>query len=280
MDKYAVVGNPVSHSLSPQIHRLFAEQTNQNIDYQALEFAEDSFEQQVLQLIESGFKGINVTVPFKERAWAITDILSPRAKDAGAVNTVIFQDDGLLAGDNTDGIGLTRDMITNNHILIQHRKILVLGAGGAVRGILGPLLAQKPDLLTIANRTIEKAQDLVHQFSENLNDNTELQHCSFEDSGKQKYDLIINGTSAGLTNEVPAIPDEILGINSICYDMMYNITQPTAFVQWAIDRGSLRQFDGLGMLVEQAAEAFFIWRGVRPETGPVISQLRQQPVDL
>ncbi len=275
MDKYAVIGNPIEHSISPEIHRQFAQATNQDIDYSALKFETDFFEQQILKLIESGYKGVNITVPFKEKAWAISDKLSPRAKDAGAVNTLIFQEDGILAGDNTDGIGLTRDLITNHHILIQHRKILILGAGGAVRGIIGPLLAQKPDLITIANRTLEKADSLVDQFSQNLSDNIELQSSSYEDLGKEKFDVIINGTSAGLHNEVPDIPDEILGINSVCYDMMYNVKQPTAFVQWAIDRGALRQFDGLGMLVEQAAEAFFIWRGLRPETEPVIESLRR-----
>ncbi|MBT3204915.1 MAG: shikimate dehydrogenase [Gammaproteobacteria bacterium] len=275
MDKYAVVGNPINHSLSPRIHSLFAAETNQQLEYQALELDPDQFEHQVAELIEAGFKGINITVPFKEKAWAIADKLSPRASDAGAVNTLIFQDDGLIAGDNTDGIGLTRDMITNHHILIKHRKILVLGAGGAVRGILGPLLAQKPGLVTITNRTVAKADELVEQFRPGSIDNTEIQSCSYEDLGNEKFDLIINGTSAGLHNEVPPIPDELLGINSICYDMMYNIEKPTAFVQWALDRGALRQFDGLGMLVEQAAEAFFIWRGIRPDTQEVLATLRQ-----
>jgi len=275
MDKYAVVGHPVNHSLSPTIHSLFAAETSQSMEYQALDLDPDLFEHQVAELIEAGFKGINVTVPFKEKAWAIADKLSPRANDAGAVNTLIFQDDGLIAGDNTDGIGLTRDMITNHHILIKHRKVLVLGAGGAVRGVLGPLLAQKPDLVTITNRSIERAEELIEQFTPKYKDNTEFQSCSYEDLGSQKFDLIINGTSAGLHNTVPPIPDELLGINSICYDMMYNIDKPTAFVQWAIDRGALRQFDGLGMLVEQAAEAFFIWRGIRPDTAQVLSTLRQ-----
>ncbi len=273
MDKYAVVGHPINHSLSPTIHSLFAAETKQSLEYQALDLDPDQFEHQVAELIEAGFKGINVTVPFKEKAWAITDKLSPRANDAGAVNTLIFQDDGSIAGDNTDGIGLTRDMITNHHILIKHRKVLVLGAGGAVRGVLGPLLAQKPNLVTITNRTVSKADELVEQFTPGYKANTELQSCTYEDLGRQKFDLIINGTSTGLHNTVPPIPDELLGINSICYDMMYNIDKPTAFVQWALDRGALRQFDGLGMLVEQAAEAFFIWRGVRPNTAQVLSQL-------
>ena len=273
-DKYAVVGSPISHSLSPRIHQLFAAETGQLMEYEALELDPDRFELQLLELFESGYKGVNVTVPFKERAWAITDKLSPRARDAGAVNTLIFQQDGLIAGDNTDGIGLTRDMIANHNILISHRKILILGAGGAVHGILGPLLAQKPELIVIANRTVEKAEQLVDQFSAEFMDDTELLTSSYEDLGTQKFNVIINGTSAGLNNEIPPIPDEVLGINSICYDMMYNIDKPTAFVQWAIDRGASRQLDGLGMLVEQAAESFFVWRGVRPDTAKVLSELR------
>lgn len=274
-DKYAVVGHPINHSLSPRIHQLFAEDSAQAVEYKALDLDPDKFELQLLELIENGYKGVNVTVPFKERAWAITDKLSPRARDAGAVNTLIFQDDGLIAGDNTDGIGLTRDLIANHHILINHRKVLILGAGGAVRGILGPLLAQKPNQVVIANRTVERAEELVEQFSEELASETELLSSSYEDLGPHQFNLIINGTSAGLNNDIPPIPDEILGINSICYDMMYNLEKPTAFVQWAIDRGALSHLDGLGMLVEQAAESFFIWRGVRPDTAKVLSELRK-----
>jgi shikimate dehydrogenase len=277
MDKYAVVGNPIKHSLSPQIHTRFASETGQSLEYLALELDSEHFEEQIRQLIVNGYKGVNVTVPFKEKAWAMADRLSPRAKDAGAVNTLIFQQDGQIAGDNTDGIGITRDMITNHKILIRHRRVLVLGAGGAVRGVLGPLLAQKPQQLTIANRTLDKAETLVEQFSDSYQDSTELNACSYQDLGRDKYDLIINGTSAGLNNEIPPLPDDILGINSICYDMMYNSRQPTAFVKWAQDRGALRAFDGLGMLVEQAAEAFFIWRGVRPETAQLIIDLRADP---
>ncbi len=275
IDQYAVMGHPIDHSKSPKIHTLFAAQTGQPLEYRSLLVDPGTFPARVDQFRQAGGRGLNITVPFKEKAWAIADKLSPRASDAGAVNTLIFQDDGLIAGDNTDGIGLTRDMITNHHILIKRRKILVLGAGGAVRGILGPLLAQKPGLVTITNRTVAKADELVEQFRPGSIDNTEIQSCSYEDLGNEKFDLIINGTSAGLHNEVPPIPDELLGINSICYDMMYNIEKTTAFVQWALDRGALRQFDGLGMLVEQAAEAFFIWRGIRPDTEAVLATLRQ-----
>lgn len=271
MDKYAVVGNPVNHSLSPRIHTLFAEQTRQKIEYQALQLDTNSFVPQILDLLSKGYKGVNVTVPFKEQAWKMAKKLSPRAKDAGAVNTLIFEPFAMVAGDNTDGIGLSRDLIVNKNILVEHRKILILGAGGAVRGVLGPLLSKRPGLLTIANRNVEKAEKLAQDFFHVW----DVQASSYEDLGREKYDLIINGTSAGLQDAVPPLPDTVLGVNSICYDMMYNITRPTAFVKWAMDRGALRAYDGLGMLVEQAAESFYIWRTVRPLTLPVIEKLRK-----
>lgn len=272
MDQYAVVGNPISHSLSPQIHTLFAEETEQDMSYRALQIETGMFVEQIRKLQAAGFKGLNVTVPFKQDAWDIADIMSPRARDAGAVNTLILQPDGKIAGDNTDGIGLIRDLIVNHQILIEHRKILILGAGGAVRGALGPILAKKPELLTVANRTLEKAVKLADDFYHVW----DVQASTYEELGGQTYDLIINGTSAGLTAQVPPIPDSILGANSVCYDMMYNTSQNTAFVQWALDRGALRAYDGLGMLVEQAAESFFIWRGKRPQTAIVIQMLRQK----
>jgi shikimate dehydrogenase len=271
ISQYAVVGNPIKHSLSPQIHSLFAEETAQNLSYRALQIEPGRFAEQVAKLQDAGFSGLNVTVPFKEEAWAFADKLSPRAQDAGAVNTLIFQQDGLVAGDNTDGIGLTRDLIVNLKILIPHRKILILGAGGAVRGVLGPMLAKKPGLLTIANRTVEKAEKLAQDFYHVW----DIETCGYEALERQpSYDLIINGTSAGLKGEMPPIPQSVLGPNTICYDMIYDVHQPTTFVRWARERGVVRAHDGLGMLVEQAAEAFFIWRGVRPQTAPVMHTLR------
>jgi shikimate dehydrogenase len=271
MNQYAVIGNPIKHSLSPQIHSLFAEETDQELTYRALQVDPDRFTEQMAKLQEAGFNGLNVTVPFKEEAWAIADKLSPRAQDAGAVNTLIFGEDGLVAGDNTDGIGLTRDLIVNHKILIEHRKILILGAGGAVRGVLGPILAKKPNLLTVANRTVEKAEQLAQDFFHIW----DIEACGYPDLERRPaYDLIINGTSAGLKGEMPPLPQSVLGPNTICYDMMYDIHQPTAFVRWALDRGVVRAYDGLGMLVEQAAESFFVWRGVRPQTSPVLQALR------
>lgn len=271
MDLYAVVGNPIEHSLSPQIHSQFAQQTNQAIEYQALKLEQEQFEDQVRELQQQGYRGLNVTVPFKEKAWHLADRLSPRAQDAKAVNTLFFQDDGKIIGDNTDGMGLSRDLIINHEILIPHRKILILGAGGAVRGVLGPILARKPGMLTIANRTLSRAEQLAKDFFHI----GEIQACDYDQLGRENFDLIINGTSAGLSDEIPPVPDEVLGPNSVCYDMMYSLSKPTAFVEWAQHRGALRAYDGLGMLVEQAAEAFYVWRGLRPDTASVIEQLRK-----
>jgi shikimate dehydrogenase len=271
IDQYAVVGNPIAHSKSPIIHRAFAQQTQQALDYHAIEFPLEEFEPKLREIQQQGYKGVNVTVPFKQEAWKNCDVRTPRAENAGAVNTLIFGNDGKISGDNTDGAGLTRDLM-NNHALIERRKILILGAGGAVRGALTPLLVLNPTSITIANRTVEKA----HQLAEEFQPIGDVKASSYEDLGIEKFDLIINGTSAGLDQKVPPVPLEVLGINSVCYDMMYNTSAPTAFVAWAQNLGASRAFDGLGMLVEQAAESFYIWRGVRPETDKVIKSLRQQ----
>ena len=268
---FAVVGNPVGHSLSPRIHQSFAEQAQISLSYEAIELPIDNFEGGVRDLQQKDYKGINVTVPFKEEAWNLCDRKSPRAEDSGAVNTIIFMSDNVIAGDNTDGVGLTRDLITNHRALIKRRKILVLGAGGAVRGVIPSLLTLSPENITVANRTVEKAE----QLADDLIDLGDINTCSYDDLGREKFDVIINGTSAGLRNEVPPVPDEVLGINSICYDMMYNTVKNTNFVEWAQNRGASRAMDGLGMLVEQAAEAFFIWHGFRVETAEVIKSLRQ-----
>lgn len=271
LDQYAVVGNPVAHSKSPVIHYAFAEQTNQTLEYKAIELPIDNFESKLRELQQLGYKGVNVTVPFKQQAWKVCDERSPRAEDAGAVNTLIFGSDSKISGDNTDGAGLMRDLVNNHSVLIKRRKILILGAGGAVRGVLGPLLVLDPTSVTIANRTVDKAQDLADAFHP-IGD---VRACGYDDLSNEKFDLIINGTSAGLNQEVPPIPQEVLGINSVCYDMMYNVSAPTAFVEWARNYGASRAFDGLGMLVEQAAESFYVWRGIRPETADLIQSLRQ-----
>ena len=271
IDRYALVGNPVAHSLSPRIHRLFAEQAKQPMSYEAIELSLDDFPAQIRALQQQGLKGVNVTVPFKQQAWEICQHASPGAEQARAVNTLVFMGNGEISGDNTDGAGLTRDLIYNHDTTIARRKILILGAGGAVRGVLAPLLALGPENITIANRTLEKAEKLALDFIPV----GQVSTSSYDDLGTGKFDLIINATAAGLSGRVPPIPEEILDSDSICYDMMYNLDGPTAFVAWAKNRGVASAIDGLGMLVEQAAESFYLWRGVRVSTAEVINILRQ-----
>ncbi len=267
-DLYAVIGNPIAHSKSPIIHQAFAKQLKQDIDYSARLIELDNLAAGIQQLQAEGFKGINVTVPFKEQVWQLIEHKSIRANLAGAVNTVVFHPDGQRYGDNTDGIGLCRDLIDNNQITLSQRRILLLGAGGAAKGVVQPLLDHQPTELVIANRTVSKAEELAKTFAEYGTVNA----SSFEDI-KGEYDLIINATSASLHGEVPPIASSVLSVNSSCYDMMYG-TSDTAFIQWAKARGVTKTMDGLGMLVEQAAEAFRIWRGIKPQTQSIIKQLR------
>lgn len=271
IEAYAVLGNPVSHSLSPEIHRSFAEQTHQTISYEAIELPVDGFAAGLAELQEKGLRGANVTVPFKQQAWSICDQLSPGASQAAAVNTLSFNADGAIHGDNTDGIGLVRDLTINLQLDLRDQKILILGAGGAVRGVLGPLLALSPRSITIVNRNLEKARLLARDFA----DQGELPVSSYDDLGGESYDLIINATAAGLSNEIPPVADNVLDTDSVCYDMVYNRLEATTFVQWALKRGVTAAYDGLGMLVEQASESFFIWRGVRTDSRKVIQSLRQ-----
>ena len=267
-DLYAVIGNPIAHSKSPIIHQAFAKQLGQDIAYSARLIELDNLAAGLQQLQAEGFKGINVTVPFKEQVWQLIEHKSIRASLAGAVNTVIFHPDGQRYGDNTDGIGLCRDLVDNNQITLSQRRILLLGAGGAAKGVIQPLLDYQPTELVIANRTVSKAQELAETFATYGTVNA----SSFEDITGE-YDLIINATSASLHGEVPPIASSVLSANSSCYDMMYG-TSDTAFIQWAKAQGVTKTMDGLGMLVEQAAEAFRIWRGIKPQTQSVIKQLR------
>ena len=271
IDRYAVVGNPITHSLSPQIHRQFAEQAQQSMSYEAIELSLDDFPGQIRELQKQGLKGVNVTVPFKQQAWEICQQTSPRAEQAGAVNTLVFMKKGEISGDNTDGAGLTRDLIYNHDTLLRHKKILIMGAGGAARGVLAPLLALEPESIVIANRTLAKAEKLALDF----NTVGQVCACNYDDLGAEQFDLIINATAAGLTNQLPPVSEEVLDTHSVCYDMMYKIDGPTAFVAWAKNIGVVNTIDGLGMLVEQAAESFYIWRGVRVDTAEVINNLRQ-----
>jgi shikimate dehydrogenase len=271
VDRYAVMGNPIAHSKSPQIHQLFAQQTGQAISYQAMLVEKDRFAEAVAEFLAAGGKGLNVTVPFKQEAWQIADQLSSRAQRAEAVNTLMLGETGSLFGDNTDGVGLVRDLTVNLGVELSGRRILMLGAGGAARGVLAPLLEQEPAHLVIANRTPERAEELADVFS----DLGQLTGCGFDGLSGEAFDVVINATAAGLRGEVPQLPEGLIGPGTCCYDMMYGST-PTAFMRYAQMRGARCTFDGLGMLVEQAAESFLLWRGVAPQTGPVIDLLRHQ----
>lgn len=266
-DLYAVMGNPINHSKSPQIHSTFAEQTNQDLIYSAILVPLEKFKDEADNFFRGGL-GLNVTVPFKEDAWQYADTYSSRALRAGAVNTLIKKEDGSVHADNTDGMGMVRDITVNNGCEIKGKRVLVLGAGGAVRGILEPVLEQKPQEVVVANRTVSKAQNLAKDFA----DLGKISGCGF-DQIEGQFDLIINGTSASLSGELPPVPASIIHLETTCYDMMYG-AEPTVFNQWAASLNAAETLDGLGMLVEQAAESFNLWRGVRPESSPVIQSIR------
>jgi shikimate dehydrogenase len=270
-DRYAVFGHPISHSKSPRIHTLFAEQTGQSLVYSAEDVPPGLFEPSVRTFLASGGKGLNCTVPLKELAFALADRRSPRAERGKAVNTLALQADGSLYGDNTDGVGLIRDLTLNLRIPLHGRRILLLGAGGASRGILAPLLEQQPAGLTIANRTLEKALLLAAEFR----DLGPVSGCGFPELAGNTFDLILNATAASLSGKLPDLPENLLAVEGYCYDLAYG-SRPTAFVQWGERAGAALSVDGIGMLVEQAAEAFELWRGIRPETRPVIEALNAE----
>ena len=268
IDRYAVVGNPIGHSKSPSIHQMFAQQTGQQLEYVAKLVALDNFSVDIKRFFAEHGCGLNVTVPFKQQAWDIANQLSDSARLAGAVNTLWLKD-GEIQGDNTDGIGLVRDLMSNNGYQLADKNILILGAGGAVRGVLQPIIAQRPSSITIANRTMSKALQLATIFA----DIYSLECCEYS-ALDGPYDLIINGTSASLSNQLPPLPDQVVGPDSYLYDMMYG-SEVTVFNQWGNGLGAKSCIDGLGMLVEQAAESFSLWRGVKPETAEVIDHLRK-----
>lgn len=269
-DRYAVMGNPIAHSKSPMIHALFAKETGQRLEYGAILVELRHFVEAVQAFREEEGKGLNVTVPFKRDAWRLVDERSEAAALAGAVNTILIREDATLYGDNTDGVGMVRDIRDNLGVTITGKRVLVLGAGGAVRGVLGPLLGEKPAEVVIANRTPDRAQELADAFE----DYGRVDGSSFADLDGSRYDIVINGTSASLKGEVPPLPEGILARDAFCYDMMYG-AEPTAFMRWAEEEGCDHVADGLGMLVEQAAESFLLWRGVRPHTMPVIQAVRE-----
>jgi shikimate dehydrogenase len=270
--KFAVMGNPVAHSRSPRIHALFAHQFRHVIEYTTIEVRENEFEAAVERFRAAGGRGLNVTVPFKLDAVRLAQNLSERAKLAGAVNTLRFEPDGSIFGDNTDGAGLVHDLTKNLDVQFKDKKILVLGAGGAVRGVLVPLLRTRPTVVVLANRTAERARELAREFRHI----GPAEGCGFGDDLKGRhFDVVINGTAASLKGEVPPLPANLFANHALAYDMMYG-DKARPFLDWAARHGAERVSDGLGMLVEQAAESYFVWHGVRPETKSVIQALQRE----
>lgn len=273
-DRYAVVGNPVEHSLSPRIHTEFARQTGQSLSYSTLLAPLDSFAATVAEFAQHGGRGLNVTVPFKLEAYELATHRTPRADRAGAVNTLSIEGNGRYGGDNTDGIGFLRDLRDNLGCDPRGRDILIVGAGGATRGLLEPLLETGPARLVIANRTVRRAVDLVEAF-QNLGP---ISACGFDTLAGESFDVVINATSASLSGNLLPLAPENLNTGSVAYDLMYD-AEPTPFLEWARFAGAQLTADGLGMLVEQAAESFYIWRGVHPATRPVIERVRRELSD-
>ena len=265
-DRYAVIGHPVAHSMSPQIHAAFALASQQDMHYERLLAPLDGFAVTVRDFRTHGGCGANVTLPFKQEAFALCESLSARARSAGAVNTLYWDKDA-LHGDNTDGAGLVHDLIGNLGQVLKSARVLLVGAGGAARGVLLPLLAEQPAGVVIANRTEAKARELAEAHAG-------ARAASFTALAGERFDVVINATSASLGGELPPLPEGLFDHGSLAYDMMYG-KGDTPFLAWAGRHGATHVADGLGMLVEQAAEAFFLWRGVRPDTAPVLTALRQ-----
>lgn len=268
-DRYAVIGYPIAHSWSPFIHGMFARQTQQNLTYTRIELTPEALQAGVEAFFASGGKGLNVTLPHKQAACLLTRHLTPRAEIAGAVNTIAAQPAGLL-GDNTDGAGLVTDLTQNLHLELANARILLLGAGGAARGVVGPLLSAAPEYIEIANRDASKACALASEFSA-LGD---VRGCGFDAiSPDATFDLVLNATAASLQETIPPVPPTVIGPATLCYDMAYG-RGDTAFTRWSRVAGAGRAETGWGMLVEQAAESFHLWRGVRPQTAPVLAAVR------
>jgi shikimate dehydrogenase len=268
IDRYGVMGYPVSQSRSPVIHRLFSMQTDQRLQYELLQVSPEKLETAIRQFQRTGGKGLNITVPHKSEVIRLVDHMSERASTAGAANTLSFKG-GEIHGENTDGIGLLRDLTVNLDVTIEGSRILILGAGGSTRGIVGPLLEMQPESIQIANRSVGKAKMLADHFSES----GPVSACQFDAVPVLRpYDLIINATSAGLKGEAPPYPAAAISKDTFCYDLSYGL-KPTPFSIWAKESGAAQSVMGWGMLVEQAAESFNIWRGVRPETEPVLERM-------
>jgi shikimate dehydrogenase len=278
MDRYAVMGHPVSHSRSPQIHALFAKATGQLMTYERIDPEPDRFEAAVARFRSEGGKGLNITLPFKERAFALADGLTARASAAGAANTLDFRE-GQVFADNTDGVGLVRDIVQNQRFMLQQKHILLLGAGGAARGVVLPLLAEQPARLVVANRTAARAFAILSELKASGTITDDLMRraeaCVLEDIPAEPFDVVINATSSSLTGAVPEVPQGVFGPLTLAYDMMYGRGQ-TPFLRLAQANGASHLADGLGMLVEQAAESFYLWRHVLPATAAVLQQLRAE----
>jgi shikimate dehydrogenase len=270
VSNYAVLGNPIKHSKSPRIHSLFAKQTGIELHYQSIEVPTDKFDEYVDLFASQGGLGLNITVPFKEDAHLLCTSLTQRAELCGSVNTIRFDEQLNSFGDTTDGRGFINDLRINHQINIKDKAVLILGAGGSVKAILEPLCDLQPAQIIIANRTVSRAEELADKFSKLEN----ITACSYSDLATQSFDLIVNGTSLSLMGELPAISETVINKNTCCYDLMYS-DSATVFMQWAAELGAAKVMDGLGMLVEQAAESFLIWHGVKPETVSVIDRLRK-----
>jgi len=272
-DQYAVIGNPVEHSLSPAIHAEFARATGQDITYERILAPLAEFRETALRYREAGGKGLNITLPFKQEAWRLAESHCAQAREAGAVNTLKFEN-GSISGYNTDGIGLTRDLKDHLNCPVRGRRVLLMGAGGASYGVMGPLLRELPQQVVVANRTLDKAVALVAHF-EALQKFAALgvNARPYAALAGARFDVVINATSAGLADVMPPLPRDIFAPGSLAYEMVYG--RRTLFMEFAVACGATAA-DGLGMLVEQAAESFFIWRGVRPQTTRVIRALRRK----
>jgi len=269
-DQYGLVGHPVAHSWSPFIHGMFAKAAAQNLVYRLFDIPPDDFRRETLRLLTGGVRGLNVTLPHKQAAAELVNELTPRAARAQAVNTIAFFEDAKLLGDNTDGVGLIRDLEHNLSIALADKRVLILGAGGAARGVIGPLCERELRSLTIANRTPYKARKLAQEFA----DMGDIEGCTFGEIERPPYDLIINATAASLQGVMPELPSGLVSEETICYDMAYG-RGLTPFTRWAASRKAGRISKGWGMLVEQAAESFLLWRGIRPSTQLVLAALNQ-----
>jgi shikimate dehydrogenase len=267
--RFAVIGNPVSHSRSPEIHQIFGKQLGIALKYEAVQVDSGGLLQAIRNLQARDYVGLNITVPYKQKAYELADILSERARVATAVNTILFEADESIFGDNTDGTGLVRDLKSNLNQDLQDLRLLIIGAGGAVRGVLAPLLLSKPSSLVVANRTFDRAVFLENTFS----DYGKIRALRFDELSGKEFDLVINGTTSSLTDERLNLPDNLFASGSLAYDMMYGSTR-TSFLDWAQEQGADRVSDGFGMLVEQAADSFELWHGERPNTLPALCLAR------